>query len=122
MTQMHRPRAQVFGSRLGWDVEITADEERDEYDRLGPIYILEIDATDRVAGCVRLLPAIGPTMLRQTFPQLLREGRREVPPGMIESSRFCVDTYLEAGRGGGQLHQARLTMFGGIIEWWTASG
>lgn len=122
LTQMHRLRAQVFGSRLGWDVEITAEEERDEYDRLGPIYILEIDATDRVAGCVRLLPAIGPTMLRQTFPQLLREGRREVPPGMIESSRFCVDTYLEAGRGGGQLHQARLTMFGGIIEWWTASG
>lgn len=122
LTQMHRLRAQVFGSRLGWDVEITADEERDEYDGLGPTYILEIDATDRVAGCVRLLPAIGPTMLRQTFPQLLREGRLEVHPGMIESSRFCVDTHLEAGRGGGQLHQATLTMFAGIIEWSMANG
>lgn len=50
LTQMHRLRAQVFGSRLGWDVEITADEERDEYDRLEPTYILEIDATDRVAA------------------------------------------------------------------------
>lgn len=49
LTQMHRLRAQVFGSRLGWEVEITADEERDEYDRLGPTYILEI-ATDRVAA------------------------------------------------------------------------
>lgn len=122
LTQMHRLRAQVFGSRLGWDVEITADEERDEYDRLGPTYILEIDATDRVADYVRLLPAIGPTMLRQTFPQLLREGRLEVHPGMIESSRFCVDTHLEAGRGGGQLHQATLTMFAGIIEWSMANG
>lgn len=41
---------------------------------------------------------------------------------MIESSRFCVDTHLEAGRGGGQLHQATLTMFAGIIEWSMASG
>ncbi|WP_325053419.1 acyl-homoserine-lactone synthase, partial [Sinorhizobium meliloti] len=79
LTQMHRLRAQVFGSRLGWDVEITADEERDEYDRLGPTYILEIDATDRVADYVRLLPAIGPTMLRQTSPQLLQGCPGKVP-------------------------------------------
>lgn len=41
---------------------------------------------------------------------------------MIESSRFCVDTHLEAVRGGRQLHQATLTMFAGIIEWSMASG
>lgn len=42
--------------------------------------------------------------------------------GMVESSRFCVDTSLEAGRGGGQLHQATLTMFAGIIEWSMTNG
>ena len=41
---------------------------------------------------------------------------------MVESSRFCVDTSLAAGRGGGQLHLATLTMFAGIIEWSMASG
>ncbi|WP_026621612.1 acyl homoserine lactone synthase (plasmid) [Ensifer sp. WSM1721] len=122
LTQMHRLRALVFGSRLGWDVEIAADGERDEYDTLALTYILAVDATDRVAGCARLLPAGGPTMLQDTFPQLLRAGRLEAHSGMIESSRFCVDTNLEAGRGGGQLHLATLTMFAGIIEWSMANG
>ncbi|MBB5538715.1 acyl-homoserine-lactone synthase TraI [Rhizobium giardinii] len=122
LTQMHRLRAQVFGSRLGWDVEIAADEERDEYDGLGPTYILALDATDRVAGCARLLPASGPTMVEQTFPKLLADGSLFGHADMVESSRFCVDTALEAGRGEGQLHLATLTMFAGIIEWSMASG
>lgn len=41
---------------------------------------------------------------------------------MVESSRFCVDTSLAAGRGGGQLHLAALTMFASIIEWSMANG
>lgn len=41
--------------------------------------------------------------------------------GMIESSRFCVDTSLEAGREG-HLHLATLTMFAGIIEWSMVNG
>jgi acyl homoserine lactone synthase len=36
---------------------------------------------------------------------------------MIESSRFCVDTSVEAGRGGQALHDATWTMFTAIIEW-----
>ncbi|WP_292219552.1 acyl-homoserine-lactone synthase, partial [Mesorhizobium sp.] len=41
---------------------------------------------------------------------------------MVESSRFCVDTSLQAVRGEGQLHLATLTMFAGIIEWSMANG
>ncbi|GEO85928.1 acyl-homoserine-lactone synthase [Allorhizobium sp. NPDC080224] len=122
LTQMRRLRATVFGSRLGWDVTISAGEERDQYDEVSPTYVLAVDATDRIAGCARLLPASGPTMLDQTFPGLLANGSLDAHPGMVESSRFCVDTSLEAGRGGGQLHLATLTMFAGIIEWSIANG
>ncbi|MCW8060604.1 acyl-homoserine-lactone synthase [Agrobacterium tumefaciens] len=122
LRQMHRLRATVFGGRLAWDVSITAGEERDQYDDCRPTYLLAIAEGGEVAGCARLLPASGPTMLEQTFPQLLDAGSLRPHSGMVESSRFCVDTSLAAARGGNQLHLATLTMFAGIIEWSIANG
>ena len=119
---MHRLRAAVFGDRLEWDVTITAGEERDEYDDFEPTYLLAITESGQVAGCVRLLPAVGPTMLEQTFPQLLEQRSLAVHSGVVESSRFCVDTSLVSGRDGGQLHLATLTLFASIIEWSMANG
>ncbi|MBA8853425.1 acyl homoserine lactone synthase [Ochrobactrum intermedium] len=121
LNQMHRLRAAVFGDRLEWDVTITDQGERDQYDDLLPTYILAISADQKVVGCARLLSASGPTMLEQTFPQLLERGSLDPHAAMIESSRFCVDTSLVAGRRG-TLHQVTLTMFAGIIEWSMANG
>lgn len=121
LAQMHRLRARVFGDRLEWDVAITEAQERDEYDDLLPTYVLAIAVGGRVVGCARLLPASGPTMLEQTFPQLLAQNL-DAHPAMVESSRFCVDTSLSVERGGRQLHLATLTMFAGIIEWSMANG
>lgn len=119
--KQHRLRAQVFGKRLGWSVDIRDGREADEYDLLLPTYILTVADADTVVGCARLLPAVGPTMLERTFPQLLASGRLAAHSGMIESSRFCVDTSLDEGKGGA-LHDATLTMFAGIIEWAMANG
>ena len=122
LKQMHQLRADVFDGRLGWNVTIIDGGERDQYDDLNPIYILAVSGGNKVVGCARLLPAVGPTMLELTFPQLLRDGSLNPTSAIIESSRFCVDTTLPAGRGGGQLHIATLTMFAGIIEWSMANG
>lgn len=122
IANMHRLRARVFGGRLGWDVEITNGFEFDAFDRLSPSYILVIGEQGRVLGCARLLPAIGPTMLVDAFPQLLAGGQFNPHPNMIESSRFCVDTgALEAMTARG-LHRATLTLFAAIIEWSMANG
>ncbi|WP_430252126.1 acyl-homoserine-lactone synthase TraI [Neorhizobium sp. DAR64860/K0K1] len=122
LRQMHRLRATVFGGRLAWDVSITAGEERDQYDDCSPTYLLAIANGGKVAGCVRLLPASGPTMLEQTFPRLLDAGSLRPHSGMVESSRFCVDTSLISQRQASQLHLATLSLFAGIIEWSMASG
>lgn len=122
LRQMHSLRAAVFGERLEWDVSITDAGERDEYDNVDPTYILAVTDSQKVVGCARLLPTLGPTMLEQTFPQLLASGSLDASSGVVESSRFCVDTTLAAGRGGGQLHLATLMMFAGIIEWSMANG
>lgn len=118
----HRLRAKVFAGRLGWNVRVENDREADDFDALDPTYILALTDSGAVAGCARLLPATGPTMLARTFPQLLASGWLDAHSGMIESSRFCVDTSLAEGRGGGALHEATLTMFAAIIEWSMRNG
>ncbi|WGS02988.1 acyl-homoserine-lactone synthase TraI (plasmid) [Bradyrhizobium sp. ISRA443] len=121
LDEMHQLRARVFAGRLGWRVKIEYGRERDEYDALDPTYILALTDRGEVAGCVRLLPTTGPTMLSQTFPQLLPGGRLRGKSTMAESSRFCVDTRGE-GRGGRFLHEATLTLFAGMIEWSMLNG
>lgn len=114
---MHRLRMRVFSGRLAWQVSSRAGREFDEFDLMSPTYIVALCTTRQIAGCVRLLPATGPTMLERTFPQLLANGRLNAHRAMIESSRFCVDTAIVEERGARPLHEATLTMFAGIIEW-----
>lgn len=117
LEQMHRLRARIFAGRLGWAVDCTDGEERDEFDQLEPTYILALDAGGDVVGCARLLPATGPTMLQSVFPQLLHESPLRPHSHMIESSRFCVDTAANPERHGRLVHEATITLFAGIIEW-----
>jgi len=122
LADMHRLRARVFGGRLGWDVEIQDGVESDRFDQLNPVYILAVAERGLVLGCARLLPATGPTMLSDAFPQLLDGGRLDAHPGMIESSRFCVDTGAVEAMTARGLHRATLTLFAAIIEWSMGAG
>lgn len=118
----HQLRARVFSDRLGWEVDVTAGCESDAFDALRPTYVLAVAETGELAGCARLLPTVGPTMVADVFPSLLPDGQLNGHAAMIESSRFCVDTTLGEGRGDGSVHEATLTMFSGIIEWCVANG
>lgn len=119
---MHRLRARVFRDRLGWAVDVKDGRENDQFDSYNPTYIVALSSTSLVVGCARLLPATGPTMLGLLFPDLAATGLYKPNRGMIESSRFCVDTTLDEGRAGGSLHDATLTMFAAIIEWSMVNG
>ncbi|TCQ16913.1 acyl-homoserine-lactone synthase [Rhizobium sp. PP-CC-3G-465] len=118
----HELRARVFSNRLGWEVDVIDGCESDGFDRLKPTYLFALSSADTVAGCARLLPALGPTMVVDVFPSLLPSGQLDAHEAMIESSRFCVDTTLSEGRGEGSVHEATLTMFAGIIEWSMVNG
>lgn len=118
---MHCLRARVFQGRLAWNVRCIDGREYDEFDELSPTYIIALSGSETVVGCARLLPALGTTMLQAVFPELLRERHLPAHPAMIESSRFCVDTTVEEGRGQA-LHEATLSMFAGIVEWSILNG
>ncbi len=118
----HKLRAEVFSGRLGWDVNVKDGIEADRFDLLQPSYILAVKDDGKVAGCARLLPARGPTMVLDVFSSPLTGGKLDTHSAMIESSRFCVDTTIEQSRGTGSVHETTLAMFAAIVEWSVANG
>jgi N-acyl-L-homoserine lactone synthetase len=116
VTEMHRLRYRVFKERLGWDVHFSGDMEIDDYDALGPAYLIQRAHDNRVQGCVRLLPSIGPTMLRDTFPILLDGSQAPANPTIWESSRFALDVHSSTPKATHGLAAATYELFAGMIE------
>jgi N-acyl-L-homoserine lactone synthetase len=113
--EMHRLRCRVFKERLGWDVDVRDGLEVDRFDQCDPVYLLKVDSAGRVQGCVRLLPTLGPNMLRDTFSTLLIDAACPAAVNIWESSRFALDLDGSASRSG-TLSSATAEMFAGMIE------
>jgi acyl homoserine lactone synthase len=115
--EMHRLRRRVFKDRLGWEVSVSGDMEIDPYDALGPVHLVQVSEAGSVVGCVRFLPTTGPTMLTNTFPELLDGGKPPRDLRIFESSRFCVDTERADKNESGGLRFATVCLFAAMIEW-----
>lgn len=116
LAEMHRLRYRVFKLRLDWDVDIADEMERDRFDDLHPIYLLQRDRDGRVCGCVRLLPTLGPTMLGDVFPALLHGEPMRVSPAIWESSRFALDVPENAPKAAGGIAVSTYELFAGLVE------
>ena len=89
---MYRLRHAVFHDRLGWDVTSDNGMEYDEFDKCKPVYLLVRGEDNEIEGCWRMLPTMGPNMLRDVFPQLLHGQPMPQQPDVWELSRFAVAT------------------------------
>jgi acyl homoserine lactone synthase len=118
--QMHRLRKEVFKDRLGWDVSVSGELEFDEFDALGPSYLLSMDRFGTLNGCVRLLPTTGPNMLRDIFPSFVTKGA--VPRGerVWEASRFAVDRNATTAEAG--LSQTTYDLLIGVLKFSLSNG
>ena len=114
--KMHRLRYRVFKERLGWEVQTRGGLEIDALDALKPHYLLLRGDEGRVNGCVRLLPSAGPTMLRDTFPELLENRSAPQDARIWESSRFALDLPPSAPKGAGRIAIGTYELFAGMIE------
>lgn len=120
LTEMHSLRSRVFKDRLGWDVQVKDGLEIDEYDALHPFYLLVRGSSGAICGCVRLLPTMGPTMLRDTFPSLLHGQPMRSSLSIWESSRFALDIAEAPARSGMAVETYEL--FAGLVEFGLARG
>ena len=122
LAEMHRLRYRIFKERLGWDVQVSGDMEIDEFDACQPAYLLQKGDDDRIQGCVRLLPTIGPTMLQDTFPVLLDGKSAPASHAIWESSRFGIDLSARTEKTGGNIARATFELFAGMIEFGVMRG
>ena len=113
---MHQLRYRVFKERLDWEVHTSGDMEIDGFDALHPAYLVQLAPNGRVQGCVRLLPSVGPTMLRDTFPVLLAGQIAPASSSVWESSRFALDIATDAPKGEHSIARATYELFAGMIE------
>jgi acyl homoserine lactone synthase len=118
--QMHRIRKTVFKDRLGWDVTVSGALEFDEYDALGPSYLLSIDRHAAVNGCVRLLPTTGPNMLRDIFPHFVTKAAVPRSERVWEASRFAVSGNTTAVETG--LSQTTYDLLIGVLKFGLSNG
>jgi acyl homoserine lactone synthase len=106
---MFEDRADQFKTRLGWEVTVHPDgQERDEYDRLNPLYVIWEKADGTHGGSMRFLPTTGRTMVNDHFLNLT-DGVAFQSPLIWECTRFCLSRDTEPGTA------AALMLAGGEI-------
>ncbi len=113
---MFRFRHKIFRERMGWEVGSVDGAERDHFDDLAPVYLLARNFRQEIEGSWRLLPTVGPYMLKDTFPQLLRG---EAPPedaSIWEISRFAVLNDRDRSRSQANLSAVTFAMFRAGVE------
>lgn len=87
--EMFRHRAAQFVDRLGWPLTVDAGRrEIDQYDAIGPLYLVSTGADGRHRGSLRLLPTMGRTMTAEHFAPLAPAGFAD--PRTLECTRFCI--------------------------------
>lgn len=90
---MHRLRYEIFSQKLGWDVQVQDEMERDVFDEVPEVaYMVAKSPEGSIDACWRLLPTLGPNMLRDTFPELLHGQPAPASADCWELSRFAVAT------------------------------
>lgn len=89
-SQVASYRYKVFIETLGWELETTNGEERDQFDRDDTLYVVAQDDEGRVNGCARLLPTDRPYLLGDVFPQLMNGLPVPCRPDIWELSRFAA--------------------------------
>lgn len=105
-TGMFRLRYDTFFTRLRWDVQTHDGLETDDFDRVERArYIVAKSGEEGVAACWRLLPTLGPNMLRDVFPELLHGLPAPEAGDVWELSRFAIDSARVTGADNAGNHQ-----------------
>jgi acyl homoserine lactone synthase len=96
--EMFRLRARQFRDRLKWDVRVDDGWEIDEFDHMNPLYLVSLDDTNEMAGCLRFLPTTGPTMMKAVFDRYF-DAPFDIESALIwECTRMAIEPSIARGR------------------------
>lgn len=89
---MYELRYETFHTRLGWKVHTEDGMEFDAFDKVGSAHYILGERNGLVDACWRLLPTLGPNMLRDVFPELMQGLPVPQAAECWELSRFALAT------------------------------
>lgn len=93
---MLKDRAHQFHHRLKWDVDVDESGfERDQYDKLNPLYVIWETTAGWHGGSMRFMPTVGPTMVNDFFSHLSGETISDYR--VWETTRFCISPSVQDG-------------------------
>ncbi|MCA0404765.1 MAG: hypothetical protein LCH39_01265 [Proteobacteria bacterium] len=89
-SEFFRFRKSLFVDQLGWQLEVSADEERDQFDTSRAVYALIVRG-QKIVGGFRALRTDGPYLAEHIFPQLAVDRPYPKSIDVWEISRFGVE-------------------------------
>ena len=101
--EMFNERRKAFVERNGWDDLMVFDgAEVDEYDDEHAVYLMALNADERLEGAVRVRPTANGSMLVDKYPQLIADDQPALTgPDVWESTRvFTTDLFRKSRRPG----------------------
>ncbi len=115
--QLFSQRYEIFVQRLGWALPTRGYYEFDQFDDDSAVYILRLDDQGQLCGSCRVLPTTGSYMLSGVFRSLL--GTEEAPhsSGILELSRFCIDTKAGPGAAPGRNCRVTTELFAAVVDY-----
>ncbi|MFK8033278.1 MAG: acyl-homoserine-lactone synthase [Hyphomicrobiales bacterium] len=119
--EMFDLRHRVFCGRLGW-VKNLSGSDRDHFDDCDPTYVVKLASNRKVVAAARLLPTVGPNMLRDVFPELVQFDHMPQADNIWECSRFAVDTEYMMRNCGYEASSVAVQLFASLVEFGLSIG
>jgi acyl-homoserine lactone synthase len=91
LEEMFRIRHDIYVNRRGWKALAREDQrEIDQFDTEQAVYLLGLDELGRVKSGLRLVPTMGPHLIRDVFPHAVTWGRVPCDEKIYEFTRYFI--------------------------------
>jgi acyl homoserine lactone synthase len=89
-------RHECFIERQGYNVSEWNNMEFDQYDTPAAIYLVYLSPEGEAWGCSRLTPVSHRSMLKDLWPDLVKQPEKVFTPDTWEGTRFCIKKDIPA--------------------------
>lgn len=94
MQELYSFRYTVACGEMGWKLPDAKNEmDIDQFDNDDAIHFIDKNGEGKIIACARLVPTLGPNMLRDIFPEFCESGQPPCSTDIYEFTRYFVTKY-----------------------------
>lgn len=91
LQELYSFRYKVACGEMGWKLPDAKDEmDIDQFDTEDAVYFIDKNSMGKIIACARLVPTLGPNMLRDVFPEFCENGEPPCSQDIYEYTRYLV--------------------------------